>query len=57
MFALPPAARQPGREEQPAGPTPDAPSARLRHPRSLSSRTATALVLHHYCNEVFIIQI
>lgn len=46
MFALPPAARQPGREEQPAGPTPDAPPARSCHPRSLSTRTAAALVLH-----------
>lgn len=44
MFALPPAARQTGHEEQPAGPTPDAPTARSRDPRSLSTLTAAALV-------------
>lgn len=46
MFALPPAARQTGREEQPAGPTVDTPTDRPRDPRSLLFRL-------HYCN-VFI---
>lgn len=44
MFALPPAARQTGRKEQPAGPPPDAPTSRSRDPGSVSTLTATAFV-------------